>query len=170
MHNGWTRRGRQVTGVTPDCTLPQKRAGPDGGSARGRIGPGGPTGLQNQLGSFWTSVGSIPTRSRHALSYLCRTFATWLQGTCLSHSRRLHDICCGPWHSPCVRTGRLAGSEPCPLLRSVMRNEDQDCGLAATPRGAATRRRLYPSTSRTFCASAAALNGFCRNASPRSSI
>jgi len=32
-----------------------------------------------------------------------------------------------------------------------MRNEDQDCGLAATPRGAATCR-LYPSTSRTFCA------------------
>jgi len=95
------------------------------------------------------------------LSYLCRTSATWLCGTCLSHSRRLHDVYCGPWHCPCVGTGRLAGSEPCPLLRSVMRNEDQDCGLAATPRGAATRRRLYPSTSRTFCASAAALNGFC---------
>src|SRR5207249_10206317 len=32
--------------------------------ARGRIGPGGPTGLQNQLGSVRTLVGSIPTRSR----------------------------------------------------------------------------------------------------------
>src|SRR5256885_15503462 len=108
----------------------------------GRMGRGGLIGLKTQLGSSGPSVVPIPPRSRHALSYLCRTFATWLQGTCLSHSRRLHDICCGPWHSPCVRTGRLAGSEPCPLLRSVMRNEDQDCGLAATPRGAATLRRL----------------------------
>src|SRR5436305_11399228 len=38
--------------------------GSAGVGARGRIGPGGPTGLQNQLGSVRTLVGSIPTRSR----------------------------------------------------------------------------------------------------------
>src|SRR5258705_7264583 len=77
FHDGRAGSGKQVTEVTRGLTLPQKGASVSEGGAGGRIGPGGPTGLQNQLGSFWTSVGSIPTRSRHTPSCLCRTTATW---------------------------------------------------------------------------------------------
>src|SRR5205823_1468512 len=114
------------------------------------------TGLQNQLGSEWTLVGSIPTRSRHALSTFvshgCDTAAPNLPQS-RSLSQRPSTASRGT--TLAMKTGRLAGSEPCPRLRSVMRNGDRIVGSRPLP-AAPPNLRLYPSTSRTFCASARA--------------
>jgi len=46
-----------------------------------------------------------------------------LRRTCLRTRAASTTVSSGPWHQPCNTSGRLAESEPCPLLRSVMRTE-----------------------------------------------
>src|SRR3989442_14275797 len=49
-----------------------------------------------------------------------------------------------PWHYPCTKAGRLAGSEPCPRLRSVMRNGDRIVGPRPLPAAPPLRTAATP--------------------------
>src|SRR5438093_1543186 len=112
-----------------------------------------PAGVRMDLGRFDSYT--LPPRPVHFCVALLRHGCAEPTPVPLAITATIH---CIPWHYPCDENGRLAGSEPCTRLRSVMRNGDRIVGSRPLP-AAPPNLRLYPSTSRTFCASAAAVVG-----------
>src|SRR5256885_477310 len=96
--------------------------------------------------NFCRARGSVPScvaacPSTHLMP--CRTSATKdAPSAPQSPSRRQHPPVPTRGTTLARESGRLAGSEPCPHLRSVLRNGDSDCGPPVTPCGAATPTAL----------------------------